>query len=275
MALKILAILPEARTARACLEGALSAASIEPDARIEAFHVNVDPDKLKASPEEIAMQRLRKRQEGSSGDRAREVKKAFEDWLAGLPSETVRRVEWSERVGAEEELVLGEAEGADLLVLARPHDLDAHDAMHAAVFSTHRPLLMPPDWAARERGGIAGCMAIAWKPTEQARRAVEEAAPWLRKAKEVLLVVLANNAKNGGVSEAQRLLRDVAVSARTVVIPRNASATGEQLLEFIKALKADAMVMGAYRHNALIEWAVGKTTRYVLANAEIPIFLSH
>jgi nucleotide-binding universal stress UspA family protein len=275
MALKILAILAEARTARACLEGALAAAAIEADARIEAFHVNVDPDSLIGSPEEVAVQRLRNRQEGSSDDRAREVRKVFDDWIAGSSAETKSRVGWRERSGAEEELVLSEAEGADLLVLARPHDIDAHDAMHAAIFSAHRPLLVPPDWSAGEHGGIAGRIAIAWKPNEQARRAVEEAAPWLRQAKEVLLVVLAENEKTGGVPEALRLLRDIAVAARTVVIPPTDVEAGEQLLEAAKTLNADALVMGAYRHNALIEWAVGKTTRYVLANAEIPIFLSH
>jgi hypothetical protein len=31
--------------------------------------------------------------------------------------------------------------------------------------------------------------------------------------------------------------------------------------------------MGAYRHNKLIEWALGGTTRHILSKADLPLFL--
>src|SRR5579875_3489547 len=133
MTMRILALLPEAHGARACLDAALAAASVDPDASLEAFHVQVDPSKMVRAPEEIAIQRLREADEGTAVDRELAVRKVFDDWLLGLDAAERDRVRWREAVGAEDELVVREAGDVALIVLARPQDMDAGDAWHAAL----------------------------------------------------------------------------------------------------------------------------------------------
>ena len=87
MTLRILALLPEAHGARACLEAALAAASVEPGATVEAFHVKVDPAHLFRAPEEIAIQQLRETEEGTADDRERAVRQVFDTWLETLTTQ--------------------------------------------------------------------------------------------------------------------------------------------------------------------------------------------
>jgi nucleotide-binding universal stress UspA family protein len=274
MAMRILAILAEAQSARACLEGAWAAAQVEPTAVIEALHVKVDPDKIVEAPEEAAIQRLRARGEGTAEDRARAVRSVFDHWI-GMHTEAAARMQWVEIVGTEQDVVLREAKTANLTVLARPHDLDAHDAMHALVYDADRPLLVPSDWRTDGSGGFAAHMAIAWKSTPQARQAVEGAAPWLRAAEKVTVISVTER-DNRDVFEIDTLMRDLGVAVGHVSVPAQKGVElANQILNTVRDVRADALVIGAYRHSEIIEWALGSTTKELLAKAEIPLFLAH
>lgn len=275
MTMRIVAILAEAMTARACLEGARAAALVEADAQIEALHVKVDPDKLVEAPEEIALQRLREQNEGTAEDRAIAVRAVFDRWLSEQTEADRARVQWREEIGAETDKVLQEAKTATLLVLARPHDLDAHDAMHAILFSTTRPLLIPPDWSASKGAGLDGHIIVAWKPTTQARQAVESAGPWLQRAAKVTILLIDERSTPDGLAEIHGTMKQLGVLAKDVVIRPDASDPAVQILKVAREVGADALVMGAYRHSNIVEWALGGTTRSILAKADIPLFLAH
>jgi nucleotide-binding universal stress UspA family protein len=275
MAMRILAVLAEARTAEACLEGAWAAAQVDPDTVIEALHVKVDPDKLVGASEEIAIQRLRERNEGTAEDRARAVKAVFDRWVGDhLPAAT-NRVQWVGKVGSEQDVVLQEARSANLTVLARPYDLDAHDAMHVLVYDADRPLLVPAGWRATGSAGFATHMAIAWKSTPQARQAVEGARPWLRAAKQVTIITVTEN-DGQDVFDIDALMREMGVTVSHVATAAQRGVVlATQILNAVHDVHADALVIGAYRHSELIEWALGSTTQELLAAAEVPIFLAH
>ena len=127
---------------------------------------------------------------------------------------------WREAVGAEQEFVAKEAKGADLLVLAHPRDMDAGDAFHAAIFETHRPLLVPSDWKRGGRGGLAERLAIAWWPTDQARLAVRQAAPWIKSARSVVALIVADpDDPKADTAEINAMLGGLGVRFETVVRP--------------------------------------------------------
>ena len=277
MTMRILALLPEAHGARACLDAALAAASVDPDASLEAFHVQVDPSKMVRAPEEIAIQRLREADEGTAVDRELAVRKVFDDWLLGLDAAERDRVRWREAVGAEDELVVREAGDVALIVLARPQDMDAGDAWHAALIESHGPLLVPSDWSPRDgRRVLAERIAIAWRPCEQARRAVRQAVPWLRQASSIVVLLVAEGGEDVvDTSEIDGLMDEFGLSYDTYVRPADHRDPGEALLVMVQDMEADALVMGAYRHNEWVEWALGGTTRQVLARARIPLLLAH
>ena len=275
MTLKILAVLAEAATAKGCLDGALAAARIQPGARIEAFHVKVDPNRLAGAPEEIAIQRLRELEEGTADQRASAVRAIFDRWLGAQSALDVEHIHWREEIGAEAEKVLEEARLADLLVMARPHDMDAHDAMHAILFSTALPLLVPADWSPLTNESLGGHIVIAWKSTPQAKRAVECAAPWLRKASRVTILAIARTAEEARLKEAQDLLDGLGIAGEQLFLLTEKIDLAEQILQIAHQLRANVLVMGAYRHNKLIEWALGGTTRHILSKADMPVFLAH
>lgn len=119
MTIKLLAVIAEAATTSACLDAAEAAAHVLKDATIEAFHVVVDPDYLVSASEEIAIQHLRERFEGTAQEREVATHTAYERWIAAHPDADIP-LRWKERIGAEEENVEREAKDFDVLVMARP-----------------------------------------------------------------------------------------------------------------------------------------------------------
>ncbi len=274
MGMQILAVLAEAVGVKACLEGALAAAMADPDAQIEALHVRVDPDKLARAPEEIAIQHFRERDEGTAETRAHAVHKIYDEWIKAQTPIDAARFHWREEIGAEAEFVEKEAAHADLLVLARPHDMDAHDAMHATLFSSARPLLIPSDWTSK-RLGLGAHVVIAWKSTVQAVRAIRGATPWLRLASKITVLIVEVDPSTDSANQVEELLDSLGLVAEIKLCMPVGGEVADQILQFAHDVKADALVMGAYRHNELLEWLLGATTRRVLAKANLPLFLAH
>ena len=60
-----------------------------------------------------------------------------------------------------------------------------------------------------------------------------------------------------------------------VKLPPRPIVLARVLLAEAAAMKADWLVMGAYRHNRIVEWALGGVTRTVLREARLPLFLVH
>lgn len=271
--MRIVALAPEALTARRCMESAW-AATDPVGAQLEVFHVKVDPDKLRNGDEEVALQRMRVRKEGTAEARAQAVRAIYAAWRAELSAEAAARVSWREAVGPEETSVVEETRHFDLVVLPRPHNLDSGDAQHAAFRMSHRPLLFVPD-RVEPHAAFAAHMVIGWKPTAQAHRAVEGAAVWLRRAQRVSTVMVAQDLDRGGSEAFERLARQLGVEADLVRIEPNDEGVDVQLLAAIHSLQADAAVLGAYQHTDIVEWVVPSTTRFMLAHADLPLFMAH
>jgi nucleotide-binding universal stress UspA family protein len=274
MPMTILALLPEAVTARRCLDIAWAAASAV-NAAMEAFHVKVDPAKVWTSDEERALQGLRAHREGTAEARAAAVRSIYAAWREQLRPDAAERVTWREVVGAEEASVAKETRHADLVVLPRPHNLDGGDANHAAFRMSHRPLLFVPDSTCPPGAGFARHILIAWKPTPQAQRAVEGAAVWLRQAERVSAVMVAPDLEHAGWEDLERLMRQLGFAAEPILVAPTAGEVGAQILESVHGLRADAVVLGAYRHVDVVEWVLPSTTRYMLAHADLPLFMAH
>lgn len=271
--MRLLAIVAEAETAHACLDAALAAASSAGQhVAIEALHVIVDPRRIVRAPEEIAIQGLRERWEGTARDRADAARAAFVSWSAATPSATAS-ISWKELVGAEEETVSHEAAHFSVLVMARPHNIDGQDALHAALYWSSRPLLLvPSDWQAPAKP-FPRRITIAWNDTAPARRAVDGAMPWILGAARVTILLIAEPTNMAGALVER--LTDEGVVAEVQVIERSARALGDQIIDAAHAVDTDLLVMGAYRHNEFLEWLLGGTTRHALRHADLPLLMAH
>lgn len=271
----VLALVPEASCARACLDAAASAARSQELAHVLALHVRVDPMKLHTSDEEVAVQLLRDSHEGTAERRAQETRDEADSWMRAAPPELSKLVEYKEVVGSEEEEVVRASRAAELLVMARPHNLDGHDAFHAAVFQSGKPLLLaPPDWTSEAGPRVERHILIAWKQTGQANRAVDGALPWLRAADKVTVLTV----EKGQPVEPSPLLESLSregIEADHISAEPIDGRTSARILAAADEIGASLIVMGAYRFGSLVEWALGATTERTIRQAKIPLMLAH
>ena len=269
--MKILAIVTEAATARSCLDAAVVAAKVDKFARIEALHVVVDPDQLVSSTEEVQIQRLRETAEGTASDKAMAAQAAFVAWNAGTADDTPR-VEWKAPAGAEEATIVEAAGDADLLVLVQSQDLDSGDAQHAAIRETGKPLLLvPADWTPRPPAFAH--IAVALSDTPVTDDAIQGAMPWLRAADTVTAIRI-DAEQDHALTLADRL-QEMGIDAQLRVVAPSGHDRGAQIVKEAEAIGADMLVAGAYRHSQLVEWLLGRTTRQMLRNTALPLFLAH
>lgn len=121
-------------------------------------------------------------------------------------------------------------------------------------------------------------VVVAWKDTREARRAVADALPLLKRAAYVAVIAVA---PNGGLDTANLQLKDVAAWLLAHGVQCEAMASlatgndGNALYTLAQDAGADVMVAGAYGHSRLREWALGGVTRDLLLGGERCAFLSH
>ncbi|HUN52822.1 MAG TPA: universal stress protein [Candidatus Sulfotelmatobacter sp.] len=274
MPLEIAAVVVDPRTLPFCLAGAVAAAAVDPDSRIEAYHPRLRPEARIMPTEEVLTAARRAELEAAAGAQSAAMQAAFRAWAA-TAGPLAARVRWQEEaVEATESAVAARGGRADLVALVRPDDPEAHAALHAAIFETGRPLLLlPRDKAAAHFGRH---LAIAWKADAPAEHAVAAARPWLRRAQRISVLMM------GGSDDAPPLPAELAPlldgsTAKPTVLAVDAGAlsAGERLLQAATTLGADGLVMGAYRHPRIMELILGGVTREALRHAELPLFMMH
>jgi nucleotide-binding universal stress UspA family protein len=269
MVADIVAILTDPETARTCL--AVAAAAALPQAQVEAFHVRQTPQSL-ITPEEIMPAPRRQELEAMLEERSRALQEIVREWNTTGKDQ---RIEWREVVGdSVDECIASRGKAADLIVLARPDDLDGKSALHAAIFETRHLLLLAPIHGRTSDISIGRHMAVAWKHSPQADRAILAAIPWLKRAERVsILTVDEKNASASGRALAQ--LADHGVEGTVVMLKAGPDAVGECLLKEAHGIGADSIVMGAYRHARVLEMIIGGVTRYMINDGDLPVFMIH
>jgi len=115
---------------------------------------------------------------------------------------------------------------------------------------------------------------IAWNGSREASRAVADALPLLRRAATVRIVTFGRPPGTricGGAALAHRLARhEIAAEVRHADVHH----VGKGILDIGEEFGANLVIMGGYGHSRRVEAAFGGTTRHVLSNAALPIFMS-
>ena len=183
--------------------------------------------------------------------------------------------QWHVETGQEPRWMASYGMTADLIVASRGASDDAAERsiLEAVLLETGRPLLIPSSTA--PPAAISDRIAIAWKPTPQAARAVALAMPFLARAKEIVVITVEE--EEGRRDDADRLVRSLmwhgfsATAERLTPSPHGAAQT---LLAAASA-KAGLLVLGGYGHSRLREWVFGGFTQRVLAEAPLPVLIAH
>jgi nucleotide-binding universal stress UspA family protein len=190
-----------------------------------------------------------------------------------------RQVEWRSALEFPTEFVARQSRSADLIVIGRdrlPYDPYRFTDAGALILRAGRPVLMVPPGV---QSLAVKRVAIAWKDAREARRAVQDALPFLHLANEVIIL---EACEVGSEQDAQQGLKDVAnYLARhriTVVAERVRPVDGtasNTLLRLVEEQSVDLIVAGAYGHSRLGEWVFGGMTQDLLTKSPVCCLFSH
>ena len=186
--------------------------------------------------------------------------------------------EWHVETGEEPRWMASYGVAADLFIATRATGEEglARATLETVLLESGRPILIP---AATAMPAKFERIAIAWKPTPQAARAVAAALPFLAQASEIAVITV-EEAATGRAAEddgADRLVRNLAwhgLAATTRRLKPGAEGAAATLLAGIGD-RADLLVMGGYGHSRLREWVFGGFTQHVLADAPLPLLIAH
>jgi nucleotide-binding universal stress UspA family protein len=159
---------------------------------------------------------------------------------------------------------------------AEPEDqTPAELIIQAALFDTGRPVLLVPyvQTAALELNRVMVC----WDGSRSAARAVDDALPFLTRAKNVEVVVVGERLKSDempGADIAHHLARHgCAVELKRITA--SDTEVANVLLSHAADTAANFIVMGGYGHSRLREFVLGGATRGVLGQMTVPTLMSH
>jgi nucleotide-binding universal stress UspA family protein len=155
--------------------------------------------------------------------------------------------------------------------------VEVHDQAAKMLSGSGRPMLVVPHG---NTPATFSRIAIGWRPSANAARAVHDAMPLLARAEAIDVVCVDPRRGEGGhgadpgADIARHLARhDLAV---TVHVESGAGdEPGQVLLRRARELGADLLVVGGYSHSRLREWVLGGTTRWLLGNTTLPVFMAH
>jgi nucleotide-binding universal stress UspA family protein len=183
---------------------------------------------------------------------------------------------WSEQTAALQ------ARHADLSVIGGPDPKDTRPrfalTFKSLLLDSGRPVLMVPLGAKVE--AVPRHIALAWKPTREATRALHDVLPLLARGTRVdvlmvdPLVAEGAHGEQPGADIARHLARH-GLEARVIAMPREGRSVGEALLAQVRESGAEWLVMGGYGHTRLREYVLGGCTRTVVGGARVPVFFSH
>jgi nucleotide-binding universal stress UspA family protein len=194
---------------------------------------------------------------------------------AEAPPSTVT-ARWLGDEGEAIERLLLHAHQCDLIVMARPTDLDGlpPDRLERLLLGSGRPMLIAPVGVAMR---ALDTVLICWRPTPDAAAAVAAAMPLLAKARRVVVVSVSEHGEDPAPSlgELAARLAQQNITAETHALQRMGRSTADTLLAATKTYGADLMVMGAYGHRRLRELLFGGCTQSALAAAHCAVLLVH
>ncbi|SFT11132.1 Universal stress protein family protein [Sulfitobacter marinus] len=121
---------------------------------------------------------------------------------------------------------------------------------------------------------------IAWNTQLQAARAVQQALPLLRQADEVIIgtfdpvMTEFGEGEDPGIDLAKWLTHH-GCSVTVQQYPSGGQPVGDCILDHAKESGADMIVMGSYGHSRTREAIFGGTTRTLVEQTDLPVFLAH
>lgn len=184
------------------------------------------------------------------------------------------RVEWRSKLDFPLAFLTRQSAAADLLIVGRDDEVSPLMSVDPgdALMQVGLPLLIVPpkiDHLDAKR------VVVAWKDTREARRAVRDALPFLKRASQVVVISVDDGKGADDTRDVIGLLQAHDVYATAVHKDAYGATTADALIEAASEQAADLIVAGGYGHGRLREWAFGGVTRALLAGCPVCCLMSH
>lgn len=200
-----------------------------------------------------------------------------EDALSKMANAAGVSVEWHVARGYPRDVLNGHARYSDLVIVGQP-DPKEDDAANEGLLGdlaigAGRPILAMP--YAGNHTNFGKRILLPWNDSREAARAAHDALPLLQAAEQVTVLVVNTEDDLASAEEiAIHLTRHgVTVEAKTETV--RGLEVGDAVLNSVTDLGCDMLVMGAYGHSRLREFAFGGVTRHVIEHMTVPTLLSH
>jgi nucleotide-binding universal stress UspA family protein len=197
---------------------------------------------------------------------------------------TERRVTVSTLLAKSEPALLGDvvsfhARTRDVCLIPMVDSLDGQRSVAEAVlFQSGRPVVIFRPGAADLPAKTPGSVVLAWDGSRQAARAMADALPIMKLAREVRVLTVVKEkpeATAGLGNDVVRHLGSHGINAVADEVDIGPRKIGPAISDFVKAHAADLLVMGGYGHSKLREFILGGATQHLLQEPNVAIMLSH
>src|SRR5690242_18798624 len=183
---------------------------------------------------------------------------------------------WREEDGRQNAIVGMSGRVYDLILVEQPEKLAsiAEATLEDALFESGRPVMMVPKAIGPQLGQT---IAVAWNGSTETAMTVALAMPFLKQAREVVVVAVGpqHMPEPGPTGEelAEALERHgLKVSLRAAYGRRKALV--ESFLKEAMAAGADVMLKGAYPQSRIRQMIFGGATRHIIMDAKIPVIMA-
>ncbi|TAJ72001.1 MAG: universal stress protein [Phenylobacterium sp.] len=146
------------------------------------------------------------------------------------------------------------------------------------LFGSGRPVLVYPEGQEIAPADRFGTVAIAWDGGARAARAVADALPILRRARDVRIFIALGDkpqAVKGAAHDLVRHLSAHGVSASVDERLAHDESIGHRLADYAAATQLDLLVMGGFGHARVREFVLGGATDAMLEAPPCPVLMSH
>jgi nucleotide-binding universal stress UspA family protein len=199
--------------------------------------------------------------------------------LASEPGTRGLTATWREVTSNETDGVLSRAHFNDLVILEHPSGGGGFAPIPAGavLLGSGRPVLVA---GPQSLANFPRTIAVAWKETAEATRAIAAALPLLAMAERTVVISVNEDGSKeaearASLGQAVEYLRwhGLSIEGRYAVAGLNGGA--ETVLAEAHKAGAEMLVMGGYGHSRLREFIFGGFTRSVLKGVSLPVLLSH
>jgi nucleotide-binding universal stress UspA family protein len=217
-------------------------------------------------------------------DRRDQARRLFRDFMSaqgvpvGPPSPDIEgpSASWREEDGRQNAVVGMSGRVYDLVIVEQPEKLAsiAEATLEDALFESGRPVMMVPKAMPETLGDT---VAIAWNGSTETATTVAMSMPFLKQAKEVVVVAVGPQHMPEPGPTGDELARTLErhglkVSLRTAF--GRQKPQGESFMQEATAAGADLMLKGAYTQSRIRQMIFGGATRHIIMESKIPVVMA-